>query len=198
MIASMIGTRIRIRIGLTVWWEGRVLGQHSGSQQCAQRWKQQRASPACVQAGFQLTPVAKEENDSMNAASSTPALKLWECWSLTKLPSMVVAWSVHLEPYRKQRSFNIGRYNFGNQRGRWRSPAGRREPRTWAEGCRGTEPWGPSWLERSEVSWSQNGEEVVNGCLACSSSARTQHLHHTCPQPSPSSGLSLGTEEHGA
>lgn len=77
---------------------------------------------------------------------------------LTKSPFMVVAWRVHLEPCRgvahatkpadwyKSTVMCCSASVWGS----W--PAGRREPRTWAVGCRGTAPSAPSSPGRSGVS----------------------------------------------
>lgn len=81
-------------------------------------------------------------------------------------------------------------------------PAGQTEPRTWAVVCRGTEPSEPSSPEQSGVSTPTYKDKhmkffSVKSLSACAHISLL-HIRHISPQPSPSSDLSLGTQENDA
>lgn len=156
MMLSMIGTKIRIKMGLTVWWRNSevtllklILNVQHGKVMI-----NTRALPAFAQAGLWELPV--EETDRQKLIQKTCLFVVlrceltrksgwWEFWNqtLTKLPSMTVAWRVHREPCKEAQlrfSLLITATNSQSRAESGLLPAGRTEPRTWAVGCRGTAP----------------------------------------------------------
>lgn len=155
IMLSMIGTKIRIKMGLTVWWRNSevTLLKLILNVQHDKVMINTRALPAFAQAGLWELPV--EETDRQKLIQKRVCLLFWDVSSRGKAigknseikllqschPWRSPGWSIGSPAIEVQRfSLLITATNSQSRAESGLLPAGRTEPRTWAVGCRGTAP----------------------------------------------------------